>query len=408
MTTVQIAQRSPDSSSVASLHGALPTTSTYTTSGISIAKFHIVDWHTLELSVCLTLSGLGILSMPVTTDEDAALAAIASLNEPSKEQQESQAQILSILHEDESNPFVDIHELFKLYDVLYFRSLLLPRVEVSWSPRLTLCAGMCELVKDDKGKYRRIRLKMSEPLLKYRPRSDTINTLLHEAIHAYFFVTTSWKHSRGDDGTGHGAGFLLLADAISTHGGYEITVFHTFHDEVDSYRTHVWKCDGPCQQSAPYFGLVKRSMNRPPSKSDPWWSKHEAECGGIYAKISEPDPTKSQLNAMSAKERAGRQKNKIDAWVQKSASTGSVEVSSSKASDATSAEVIDLRSRSPSPRASLSAEVIKRSNGLKRQLSAEEISSQPDSKKPLVACPICDARLEDSGINQHLDIIHYL
>lgn len=42
------------------------------------------------------------------------------------------------------------------------------------------CAGICELIKDDEGKYRRIRLKLSEPLLKFRPREDTINTLLHE------------------------------------------------------------------------------------------------------------------------------------------------------------------------------------------------------------------------------------
>ena len=80
----------------------------------------------------------------------------------------------------------------------------------------------------------RIRLKLSTPLLQYRPRSDTINTLLHEAIHAYFFITTSWRHSRGDDGTGHGEGFQLLADAINSHGNYEITVYHTFHDEVVS------------------------------------------------------------------------------------------------------------------------------------------------------------------------------
>jgi hypothetical protein len=44
------------------------------------------------------------------------------------------------------------------------------------------CAGMCELMKDDQGRYRRIRLKLSESLLKYRPRSDLINTLLHGII----------------------------------------------------------------------------------------------------------------------------------------------------------------------------------------------------------------------------------
>lgn len=202
--------------------------------------------------------------MPLS-DEEAALLAITSLEDQSAAQQAAEAEITSILH-GSAEPFVDIHQLFRLYNTLYFRDVLLPRVEVSWSPRLTLCAGICELLKDDQGKYRRIRLKLSEPLLKFRPREDTINTLLHEAIHAYFFVTSSWRHSRGDDGTGHGNGFLLLADAISNHGNYEITVYHTFHDEVDSYRTHIWQCDGTCRTKAPFFGFVKRSMNRPPGK----------------------------------------------------------------------------------------------------------------------------------------------
>ena len=152
-----------------------------------------------------------------TTDEDAALQAITALDPLSQQQQQAKAKIDDLLAE--ANPFVDIHELFLQFSILYFRSLLLPRVEVSWSPRLTLCAGICELIRDpaNGNKYTRIRLKLSEPLLKYRPRSDVVNTLLHEAVHAYFFITTSWRHSRGDDGTGHGAGFLLLADAINNH-----------------------------------------------------------------------------------------------------------------------------------------------------------------------------------------------
>ncbi|GAB7352437.1 hypothetical protein MBLNU459_g2853t1 [Dothideomycetes sp. NU459] len=176
----------------------------------------------------------------VMTDEDAAVAAISALDPLSPAQVSAQAAIASTMSHDD--PFVDILELFSNYDVLYFRSLLASRVKVTWSPRLTLCAGICELVKDPAtGKYTLIRLKLSEPLLKYRPRSDLIDTLLHECIHAYFFITTSWRHARADDGTGHGSRFLLLADAINNHGCYSVTVYHTFHDEVDSYRTHVWQ-----------------------------------------------------------------------------------------------------------------------------------------------------------------------
>ncbi|QDS74629.1 hypothetical protein FKW77_009108 [Venturia effusa] len=307
-----------------------------------------------------------------------AILAITTLQALSDEQKAAHDHIQAIIRDETRFPVVDVHQLFGLYDTLYFRSLLLPRVEVSWSSRLTLCAGICELIKDDEGKYRRIRLKLSEALLKYRPRSDTINTLLHEAIHAYFFLTAGWQHSRGDDGTGHGTGFLLLADAINSHGDYEISVYHTFHDEVDSYRTHIWKCDGICQGQPPYYGLVKRSMNRAPSSSDPWFTKHEFECGGAYIKISEPDLTKKQLEAMSAKERAGRQKNKIDSWFKTALQT-------------------------PDARDDKGLAVL---SGSKRQWTNDDGSTAKTIKRQLVSCPICETRLAESEINEHLDTEH--
>lgn len=49
---------------------------------------------------------------------------------------------------------------------------------------------------------------------------------------------------------------------INKSAGTTITIYHTFHDEVRHYQTHVWKCDGPCQHKSPYFGIVRRSMNR--------------------------------------------------------------------------------------------------------------------------------------------------
>lgn len=70
------------------------------------------------------------------TDEDAALQAIAALDPLSTEQQHALHAINAIVNNGE--PFVDILELFGYYDKLYFRNLLVPRVEVIWSPRLTL------------------------------------------------------------------------------------------------------------------------------------------------------------------------------------------------------------------------------------------------------------------------------
>lgn len=66
-------------------------------------------------------------------------------------------------------------------------------------------------------------------------------------------------------------------------------IYHSFHDEVDVYRQHWWKCNGPCQNRKPYFGFVKRAMNRAPSSLDRWWEDHRRTCGGTYTKVKEPE-----------------------------------------------------------------------------------------------------------------------
>jgi len=215
-------------------------------------------------------------------------------------------------------------------------------------------------MKDAEGKYRRVRLKLSSALLKFRPRSDLVNTLLHESIHAYFFITSTFHHIRDPTG-GHGEGFQLLASAINDHGGYDVTQFHEFHDEVENYRTHVWLCDGPCRDKPPFYGLVKRTMNRTPGKSDTWWTEHEEECGGTYTKIAEPKKTKKQLESMTALSRAGLQKNKLDAWIKQPP---------------------------------------------KRPLSTDDNVQQPPCK--LVCCPICSKGISPTSINEHLDSTHFV
>jgi hypothetical protein len=213
-------------------------------------------------------------------------------------------------------------------------------------------------------------------------------------------VTTSWKHSRGDDGTGHGLGFQLLANAINDHGNYDITIYHTFHDEVDSYRTHVWQCDGSCRTQPPYFGLVKRSMNRAPGKGDTWWAKHEAECGGTYTKIQEPALTKKQLDAMSAKERAGRQKNKLDSWVKTSAK-------GSQSEGDTIVDGQDKTSGAANNKRKASMLVVDDvSTDSKRSRARQEDGSPMVDSKIIVQCPICDESIEETKINDHLDVVH--
>lgn len=71
--------------------------------------------------------------------------------------------------------------------------------------------------------------------------------------------------------------------------GLNITVFHNFQDEVDLYRKHIWRCDGVCRMRPPFYGYVKRSMNRRPQPADAWYKEHQRTCGGTFTKISGPD-----------------------------------------------------------------------------------------------------------------------
>ncbi|RLN48279.1 hypothetical protein BBJ28_00000807 [Nothophytophthora sp. Chile5] len=157
----------------------------------------------------------------------------------------------------------------------------------------------------------------------------------HEMIHAFVFVATPMR-----DHDDHGPLFQAHMQRINMAASTQITVFHTFHDEVDAYRQHIWLCDvssacvsaasvgedwadhvtvflsilgqGPCRRSSPYFGQVKRSMNRAPGPTDRWWTDHQRNCGGSYTKIKEP----AEYTAKQAKkkqrqlEREEKQKKK--------------------------------------------------------------------------------------------------
>lgn len=81
----------------------------------------------------------------------------------------------------------------------------------------------------------------------------------------------------------------LLTQPHSAKLSLSTQVYHTFHDEVDEYRRHWWRCNGPCQDRKPYYGYVKRATNRAPSAHDCWWAEHQKTCGGTYIKIKEPE-----------------------------------------------------------------------------------------------------------------------
>ena len=160
---------------------------------------------------------------------------------------------------------------------------------------MTICAGIFYLREGG-------IIRLSEPLLKFRPRQDLIQTLLHEMIHAYLYITRNFK-DRGE----HGDEFKGHMNRINKLANTNITVYHSFHDEVNNCRKHVWRCDGPCRQLPPFHGYVKRAMNRAPGKNDTWWAQHQSKCNGKFIKISEPenynkkDKDKSILNKTNNK-----------------------------------------------------------------------------------------------------------
>ncbi|XP_069854246.1 DNA-dependent metalloprotease SPRTN isoform X2 [Dipodomys merriami] len=148
-----------------------------------------------------------------------------------------------------ADPTPDLQALFVQFNDRFFWGQL-EAVEVKWSARMTLCAGIC--LYEGRGGMCSIRL--SEPLLKLRPRKDLVE------------------------------------------------IYHSFHDEVEEYRRHWWRCDGPCQYRQPYYGYVKRSTNRAPSCHDYWWAEHQKTCGGTFIKVKEPENYS----------RKGKRKGKVD------------------------------------------------------------------------------------------------
>ncbi|NXG13695.1 SPRTN protein, partial [Grallaria varia] len=184
------------------------------------------------------------------------------------------------------DPSPDVHALFVHFNqTLFWRKL--EAVTVSWSPRMTSSAGICTYHE----KSGLCSIRLSEPLLKLRPRKDLVETLLHEMIHALLFVTHNYK-----DRESHGPEFCKHMRRINRLTGAHVTIYHNFYDEIDLYRQHWWRCNGPCQNRAPYFGYVKRSMNRAPSAHDLWWDEHQKTCGGTFTKVKEPEKFSKKSN----------------------------------------------------------------------------------------------------------------
>uniref|UniRef100_A0A336KV97 Protein with SprT-like domain at the N terminus n=1 Tax=Culicoides sonorensis TaxID=179676 RepID=A0A336KV97_CULSO len=209
------------------------------------------------------------------------------------------------------DPTPNIFVLKDQFDKKFFLGKLIA-VELEWSKQMYKCAGICYQRSNGLG-MKSCTIRLSEPLLKLRPRKDLVETLLHEMIHAFLFV-----HNIREGNGGHGPNFKKMMEGINRQAGTNITVYHTFHDECRLYEKHWWRCNGPCQNKKPYFGYVKRVHNRAPGPNDFWYEKHRLECGGTFIKIKEPTPKKK---APKGKAKSS-QPNKISNYIQKTTKTG--------------------------------------------------------------------------------------
>lgn len=198
----------------------------------------------------------------------------------------------------------DVFEYFYLYNEVYFDNAL-GCIQLSWSKKMTSCAGVFSVNNNIPS------IRLSDPLLKYRQVHEIKETLLHEMIHAFCYIK---QYDMSDDLSGHGKYFKQKMNELNKETGLNITVRHSFHDEVSYYASHVWRCNGMCQNNPPYFGYVRRQMNRPPQKADKWWKEHQQKCGGSFIKISNDKDnmpkTKRDPNKSKHKTKINKKDNK--------------------------------------------------------------------------------------------------
>lgn len=98
---------------------------------------------------------------------------------------------------------------------------------------------------------------------------------------------------------GHGEVFQHFMRSINRATGLDITVYHSFSDEVAYHKKYIWRCSGTCAKKAPYFGIVARAQNRAPGPSSFWWSSHQATCGGTFQKIAPSEDIDSTRESAS-------------------------------------------------------------------------------------------------------------
>lgn len=301
------------------------------------------------------------------------------------------------------DPNPDIHSLFLAFNRQYFWSAL-DSVLVQWSKRMTVCAGLCRFQNGS------CSISLSEPLLKLRPRKDLVETLLHEMIHAYLFLTNNKDHRDRD---GHGPEFCKHMYRINKDAGTKISIYHSFHEEVRLYKQHWWRCNGSCQHNKPFYGYVKRSMNRAPGPNDNWWANHQAICGGMFVKIKEPEGygLKKKSAVVSIPKNPVKPANKITNFIKiLDSSTKKVPAEISKEKDQQKVDVdscvenVFEMTSCPICNDFICVDWLNSHLQNCSQLK-EMFGNEPEEK---CKCPVCNIIVDRSLMNEHLDSCKFL
>lgn len=138
-----------------------------------------------------------------------------------------------------TDPCPNIKAMLIEFDRLYFYSKI-GTCRIEWSKRMTRCAGYFYSKYNNNNEASMV-IRLSEPLLKFRPRQNLVETLLHEMIHAYMFATSSQEWINRSV---HGNEFKSHMNRINQLAKTNVTVYHDFYDEMNYCKKHVWKCNG--------------------------------------------------------------------------------------------------------------------------------------------------------------------
>ncbi|CAG2119268.1 unnamed protein product [Medioppia subpectinata] len=119
---------------------------------------------------------------------------------------------------EELDPKPDINELFRVFDERYFEGKLRSNdVQVMWSYAMNRSAGITYHKFND----RPIIIRLSYKILRTAPRRHTVETLLHEMIHAWINI-----HDINDGKDGHGVVFHKKMHELNAKTKTHITVEH--------------------------------------------------------------------------------------------------------------------------------------------------------------------------------------